>query len=92
MPKVSDIKVFKPDEDQVREAKGWPVWECGVSRFDWDYTQSETCLIIEGEVTVLDRPGDGEVSFGAGDMVVFPHDLSCIWDVKKPVKKYYKFD
>ena len=45
--------------------------------------------MIEGAVTVSD--GTGSVSFGAGDMVVFPEDLDCTWHVTEPVTKYYNF-
>lgn len=92
MPTVKDVKVFKPSQQQINEAENWPIWGCNKSIFDWDYTQSETCLILEGKVTVKDRPGDDEINFGPGDMVVFPNNLSCVWDVKEPVKKHYKFD
>jgi len=35
--------------------------------------------------------GSKSVSFAAGDLVVFPKGLSCVWQVKKPVRKYYVF-
>ena len=35
--------------------------------------------------------GSKSVSFAAGDLVVFPQGLSCVWQVKKPVKKHYMF-
>ena len=67
-----------------------PVWACGVSEFDWYYDSEETSLIIEGEVIV--SYGLKSVSFSGGDYVVFPKGLSCFWQVKKPIKKHYKFD
>jgi hypothetical protein len=90
MPSVKDVVVRKPSEEEAEECKGWPTWECGPSEFDWAYTQTETCLILEGQVTVTD--GESEVSFGPGDMVVFPVDLECKWKIRKPVRKHYKFD
>lgn len=92
MPTVKDVVVRKPDDDEAQQCKGWPIWTCETSTFDWDYTQQETCLIIDGQVTVKDRPGEDSVSFGPGDLVVFPVDLSCTWQVKAPVRKHYKFD
>lgn len=68
----------------------WPIWSCGVSRFDWHYDMTETCYLLEGRVTVT--CDDGEVSFGPGDLVVFPRGLDCIWDVSEPVRKHYSFD
>jgi hypothetical protein len=57
--------------------------------FDWAYTEKETCLLLEGKVTVTD--GKNSVSFGPGDLVVFPEDLECTWHVTEAVKKYYNF-
>ena len=84
-----EIIVRKPTEQEVVEMKSNPVWTCKVSEFDWYYDSEETCLIIEGEVTV--RYGSKSVSFAAGDYVVFPKGLSCVWNVTKPVSKYYIF-
>jgi len=92
MPTVKDIVVKKPDDQQNETCKQWPIWTCEASTFDWDYTQTETCLLLEGEVTVTDRPaGEDSVSFEAGDMVVFPVGLKCIWQIDKAVKKHYNF-
>ena len=83
------ITVKKATETEKIEMSTKPVWECGVSEFDWHYDSEETCLLLEGEVTVS---YDGEsVSFGAGDYVVFPKGMSCVWKVSKPVKKHYIF-
>ncbi len=88
MPKIS---VKKASEQDIREsgAKSWPVWSCGVSKFDWHYDDKETCLILEGDVSVT--AGTEKAEFGPGDMVVFPKGLDCTWDVRKPVRKHYKF-
>ncbi len=37
--------------------KSWPIWSCEVSSFDWKYEDKETCLLLEGEVTVT-QEGD----------------------------------
>ena len=84
-----DILVKKPTDREIEAMKSKPVWTCGVSEFDWHYDSEETCLIIEGEVTV--KYGSKSVSFAAGDLVVFPQGLSCVWQVEKPVKKHYLF-
>ncbi len=89
MPTVKDVEVKKPTEQEETQAKTWPIWTCEPSKFDWQYTQTETCLVLEGEVTVSDDTA--EVSFGPGDYVTFPEGLECIWDVKKAVKKHYSF-
>ena len=83
------IKVKKATDAEKAEMKSKPVWECDISEFDWYYSDEEICLVIEGEVTI--SYDGGKVSFGAGDYVMFPKGLSCIWNVTKPVKKHYIF-
>ncbi|MCP9778497.1 MULTISPECIES: cupin domain-containing protein [unclassified Cyanobium] len=62
----------------------------GVSSFPWTYDEQETCLLLEGDVSVT--PAGGEpVRFGAGDLVVFDTGLSCTWEVHVPVRKHYRF-
>ena len=68
---------------------GWPVWECGVSQFDWHYDQREVCYLLEGSVMVTQEDG-APVELSAGDLVIFPTGLSCHWDVCKPVRKHYR--
>jgi len=83
------ITVRKPSESEKTEMLTKPTWGCEVSEFNWHYDSEETCLLIEGEVTVT---YDSEsVSFGTGDYVAFPQGLSCVWKVTKPVKKHYIF-
>ena len=83
------IIVRKPTEAEKSQLQVMPTWGCDVSRFDWHYDTTETCLIIEGEVTV--EYDGGSVHCEAGDFVVFPQGLSCVWDVKKAIKKHYVF-
>ena len=92
MPTVKEVIVRKPTEEEIAKCQTWPIWQSDPSTFDWDYTQTETCLIIEGEVTVTDRPaGQDSVTFGPGDLIIFPVDLRCIWNITKPVRKHYDF-
>lgn len=88
---LSGIKVEKLDPSKLEEmgVKDWPIWGSKEDTFDWHYDSRETCLILEGEVTV--KTDDGEISFGAGDYVTFPQGLSCVWTVKKAVRKHYNF-
>jgi len=89
MPTVKDVIVKKPSEQESAVCQSWPIWKCEPSTFDWAYTEKETCLLIEGKVTVTD--GKDSVSFGSGDLVVFPEGLECNWNVQEAVKKYYNF-
>ncbi len=89
MPSVKDVVVRKPSEPEARQAKTWPTWQCDASTFDWEYTQTETFLLLEGKVTV--RDSESSVTFGPGDYVTFPVGLECTWQVDEPVKKHYSF-
>ena len=83
------IIVRKPAESERKEASSWPIWEKEASSFPWKYEDRETCLILDGEVTI--QAGNEEVSFKGGDYVIFPEGLACTWNIKKAVRKHYKF-
>ncbi len=87
-----DIKVHKPTEQELKElgVREWPIWQKEESVFKWHYDQEETCFILEGDVEVK-TPDERLICLGAGDMVVFPRGFSCIWHIKKRVKKHYNF-
>jgi uncharacterized cupin superfamily protein len=86
------IEVHQPTEEDLegRGVSSWPIWEKEVSRFDWHYDATEECYLLEGRVVVEKEDGE-KVEFGKGDFVTFPEGLSCVWDVKEPVKKHYNF-
>jgi uncharacterized protein len=89
MPTVKDVIVRKPSDKEIQECKRWPIWSKKASTFDWVYSETETCLILEGEVTVSDA--ESSVTFGAGDLVIFPNELKCTWRITKQVRKHYNF-
>ena len=87
-----NIQINKLTESEIAKKKilSWPIWTCDVSEFDWEYSEQESCLLLEGEVEVS---GDFEtVKFGVGDYVVFPKGLKCRWKVTRPVRKHYSFN
>ena len=61
-----------------------------VSEFPWEYDETETCYILDGEVVVIPENGS-PVSFGKGDLVVFSRGLKCRWRITKAVRKHYRF-
>lgn len=78
------------DEEIINKGiNNWPIWEKVVSRFDWYYDAEEDCLILEGEVVV--ETNSQSYSIKAGDFATFQKGLSCVWDVKKPIRKHYCF-
>ena len=87
------ISVISPCPESIVEdlgIKNWPIWTCEESSFDWSYDDKETCLLIEGEVTLTSDEGE-PVKLGAGDLVVFPVRMNCRSDVHKAVRKHYRF-
>lgn len=79
-------------EIDKRGIKRWPLWEKEVSKFPWFYDSPEMCLFLEGEVTVTDSDTGAKYEIKKGDFVTFPAEMACTWEVKKPVKKHYRFD
>ncbi|MFP4686842.1 MAG: cupin domain-containing protein [bacterium] len=87
------VKLEKqPDEDRRDELgiSGWSSWGKEASKFDWSYSSTETCYILEGAVTVH-LPGSKSVSAEAGDLVQFPNGLSCTWEITSDLRKVFTF-
>ena len=62
-----------------------------MSKFNWSYDSTETSYVVKGKVTVTPTNGGAAVNIEAGDMVVFPEGLSCVWQVTEPILKHYNF-
>ena len=88
---MPEIQIKKPTEEELKKLKleRWSPWECEPSEFDWEYTDRETCYILEGKVKV--KTEDGEVEIQKGDLVTFPKGLKCKWNVLEKIRKVYKF-
>ncbi len=86
------IEISRPDEELINKMgiRSWPIWEKEVSTFPWHYDEKETCLIIEGQIRVTPENGEA-VNITPGDLVVFPANMSCTWQISSPVRKHYKF-
>ena len=85
-----DIEVPEKEELEKKGVSSWPIWEKEISRFDWHYDSTEECYLLEGRVVVETENGE-TMTFGKGDLVTFPKGLSCVWDIKEPVRKHYNF-
>ena len=86
------IEIIKLSGSKITEKNilQWPIWTCEVSEFNWEYSDEEACLLLDGEVEVSSE--FETVKFFAGDYVVFPKGLKCRWKVAKPVRKHYSFN
>ncbi len=89
---MAGIKVKRPQERDLEEmgVRSWGTWGCEASTFDWEYDQTEACYLLEGDVTVEHEGGSTRLQ--AGDLAIFPKGLKCRWNVKKPVKKHFRFE
>jgi hypothetical protein len=87
------MKKKLPTEEELDKlgVKSWGIWEKEKSIFDYSYDDTETCYILDGEVEVTDNKSGEKLEFKKGDLVQFPKGLECVWNVKKPVRKYYNF-
>ena len=81
-----EIIVRKPTDGEKIFMAMQDTWQSSIARFNHHYDSNETCLLTEGQATV--EYAGGSVSFGAGDLVIFPKGLDCVWNVVVPVKKY----
>ena len=81
------IEIIK--NKNLSDFTSWPIWACDPSKFNWIHEAEEYCFIIEGSVTVVGSKNT--VKIEAGDYVVFPKGLKCIWEVRESIKKYYSF-
>ena len=83
------IQKLSSQEIEERRIKNWPIWEKEISRFDHTYDGEEQCLFLQGEVVIETK--DENYTISPGDFVIFEDGLTCVWDIKRPVKKHYYF-
>ena len=85
------IRRLSKNEFKEKGLQKWQIWTCEASTFQWEYTDKESCYILEGCVDVELENGE-KLSIGPDDFVVFPKGLKCIWHVKEAIKKHFIFD
>jgi len=78
-----------PVKLEVMNVYDWPIWSREASCFPWTYDTNEICYILSGEVIVTPEGGE-PVLIKQGDLVYFAAGLSCIWDIRAPLKKHYQ--
>jgi len=90
---MQDIRVENDPSEKTLQDLGvrqWDIWTKEVSRFPWHYDEQEICYFLEGKVVVTPQKGE-PVQVGKGDLVTFPQGMSCVWEVREPVRKHYRF-
>ena len=85
------IRTLNKNEFKEKEIQKWQIWTCETSIFPWEYTDKESCYILEGYVDVELEDGE-KIAIGPGDFVVFPKGLKCVWHVREAIKKHFIFD
>lgn len=83
-------EIRKPTDAEKKKAQSWPIWSKEASEFPYAYDETETCLILQGEVEITNETGE-KFHFGAGDWVVFPKGMTCTWKITRDVRKHYNF-
>lgn len=89
-----EIKIEKQPSQEKLQQLGvvkWPIWTKEVSEFPWTYDATEICYILEGDVIVTPEVGEA-VEIGKGDLVTFPAGMSCVWKIRKDIRKHYNFE
>mmetsp|Transcript_16018 Transcript_16018/g.30186 ORF Transcript_16018/g.30186 Transcript_16018/m.30186 type:complete len:98 (-) Transcript_16018:76-369(-) len=93
-PEIQVTKMSKEEAEKQHKISSWGAWGCDVSKFDWTYSGTETAYVLEGEVMVTPTGAWSSckpTKVEAGDLVVFPDGMTCVWDVTKAIKKHYNF-
>ena len=85
------IEIRQPTSEEIQAAQSWPTWSKEISEFEWNYTERETCLILEGRALIRDDAGEA-TEIKAGDWVIFESGWKCTWGVLAPIRKKYNFN
>jgi uncharacterized protein len=86
---MNKIEIRKPTNNEIETAKTWPIWEKGISKFDYSYNSDEKCYILEGKADII--IDNKTHSFKKGDFVIFHKGLECVWIIREKIKKHYNF-
>ena len=84
------MQKIKPTPQQIQTTQTWGTWKKEVSEFPWEYSEKETCYILEGSAEVTAESGE-KITFAKGDWVSFEVGLKCTWKITKDIKKKYIF-
>lgn len=67
----------------------WPEWTSANAEFPWEYFEQEISYIVEGRA-IITPEGGAPVEIGTGDLVTFPSEMLCRWQVVEPLRKRYR--
>jgi uncharacterized protein len=95
-PGPPEIQVLSDVDEKFLSKRGvrqWDIWESSSmpsNKFDYTFEKTESVYILEGEAIVTPKDGRKAVVLKPNVFASFPKGLSCVWDVKTPVRKFYK--
>jgi uncharacterized protein len=89
---MNNIEITQPGEVQIKELDiaQWCPWECEPSVFEWTYDDEEWCFIFEGRA-IIKTAKQEKIEIKKGDLVKFPKQLKCTWQVLEKIRKVYIF-
>jgi uncharacterized cupin superfamily protein len=64
-------------------------WSCGVGRYEFVFEYDEFIYIVRGELTVTEVGSNARYTLGAGDTAHFPQGVTTIWEITRPLTKYF---
>ncbi|NQU55145.1 MAG: cupin domain-containing protein [Bacteroidetes bacterium] len=82
-----EVEQLELEELEALNVYSWAIWEHDEDKFEWYYDQTEKCLIVAGEATIVSE--FESITIKTGDFVTFPAGLECVWDIDSAIKKYY---
>jgi uncharacterized protein len=87
---MKPIKIEKATPEKLKQlgADNWPAWECGPSKFPWQYPFDETAHVKKGKAIITTENGEKH-EIVSGDLVFFPKGLKCTWEVIEKIEKVY---
>jgi uncharacterized cupin superfamily protein len=64
-------------------------WSCGAGRYRFHFGYDEFVYVIRGEVHVSEEGTDRTLTLAEGDTAHFPQGVTTIWQVTRPLTKYF---
>lgn len=64
-------------------------WSCDVGRYEFHFDYDEFVYLIRGEVRVTEAGSEASYLLREGDTAHFPQGVTTIWQVTRPMTKYF---
>jgi uncharacterized protein len=64
-------------------------WSCDVGRYEFHFDYDEFIYVVRGEMTVTEVGSTASQVLGPGDTAHFPQGVTTIWEITRPLLKYF---